>query len=263
MGTTINLSLTQKLSLLASVVLVIVLYFGCERKSPEIRGVEKSRSGQLEATGVQNLIKDARSQINSEQSLLLEELNKSLNATENEAEKAEILKKISSRWFEFGFPAIAGHYAEEVAKYLDDEESWAIAGTTYAIALNRSDDEKVKSLSFKRAVNAFEHALSINPGNISHKVNIAVCYTDFPPSDNPMQGILMLRELNDQHPENISVLNQLARLAIRTNQIDRAKERLEQALTIDPANKTSNCMMADLLASQNEDNSKYLKYCNN
>lgn len=237
------------------------MYFGCERKSPEIRDLEKSRKGQLEATGIQNIIMDANSLISNEQKLIIEELNNKINDEMSDIEKAEIYKRISSEWYNFGFPAIAGYYAEEVAKILNDEQSWSIAGTTYAIGINKSEDNKIKAFCQRRAVKAFENAISINPDNVSHRINIAVCYTDFPPSDNPMKGILMLRELNEQFPENVNVLNQLARLAIKTNQFDKARERLQQALAIDPTNKTSNCMMADLLSALNEDNTLFVKYC--
>jgi len=59
-----------------------------------------------------------------------------------------------------------------------------------------------------------------------------------------MQGILMLKELNDKYPNNVSVLNQLGRLAIQTGQGEKALERLTKAYELDPKNGATICMLA-------------------
>jgi cytochrome c-type biogenesis protein CcmH/NrfG len=85
----------------------------------------------------------------------------------------------------------------------------------------------VKAFCNQRAVQAFENAISLNPDNASHRLNLALTYTEMPPEDNPMKGILLLRELQEQYPENTQVLNALGRLAIQTGQYARAVERLD------------------------------------
>ena len=53
----------------------------------------------------------------------------------------------------------------------------------------------------------------------------------------------MLIELNKQYPENVPLLTQLGRLAIKTGQFDKAVQRLEQALSLEPDNPTANCLI--------------------
>jgi predicted Zn-dependent protease len=110
--------------------------------------------------------------------------------------------------------------------------------------VQRSEEEKVRAFCTNNAVEAFENAISLNPSNISHQVNLALLYAENPPSDNPMKGITMLLDLNREHPENVLVLNNLARLAIRTGQYDRAIERLEKARSIEPDNANTSCLLA-------------------
>ena len=86
------------------------------------------------------------------------------------------------------------------------------------------------SIARPKPLSAFEKAISLNPGNVDHKINKALCFVELPDEGNPMQGILQLRELNQKHPDNVNVMVQLARLALKTNQLERAKERLQQAL---------------------------------
>src|SRR5690606_5723955 len=83
-----------------------------------------------------------------------------------------------------------------------------------------------------------------NPSNLQHQVNLALVYTENPPSENPMKGILMLVNLNKQEPENVMVLNQLGRLAIKTGQFEKAIERLSKAIELEPDNLASNCLLA-------------------
>ncbi|MEL6867343.1 MAG: tetratricopeptide repeat protein, partial [Bacteroidota bacterium] len=122
-------------------------------------------------------------------------------------------------------------------------------GTTYAIGVQRISDERIRKYCTGRAVQAFESAISLEPDNLSHRVNLALCYTEDPPQDNPMKGILMLVDLNKQHPENVLVLSNLARLAMKTGQFDKAVERLQQALAVEPENVRVNCMLAQAFES--------------
>ena len=60
-----------------------------------------------------------------------------------------------------------------------------------------------------------------------------------------MKGILQLRELDAQNPDNVIVNLQLARLAIKTGQFDKAIARLEKTLSKDPNNRKLVCLLAD------------------
>ena len=74
----------------------------------------------------------------------------------------------------------------------------------------------------------------------------------------------MLLSLNKKHPENISVLNLLGQLAIKTGQHDKAIARLEKALTLDGKNKQTICLLAQAYqaAGQAAKASEMEKLCN-
>ena len=114
----------------------------------------------------------------------------------------------------------------------------------------------------QRAVSAFQNAISLNPTKLENKINLALCYTENPPQDNPMKGILLLRDLDKENPDNIAVNLQLARLAIKTGQLDRAIVRLETVLTKEPNNKKAICLLADAYSgSQNAKAAEMMKKC--
>lgn len=228
----------------AAVALFFVLYLGCDTKSNKQQALEKSRAMAIESTDINSILQAAKSQLTALEGSELLALEQQLESAGTDEAKVAALKGLSGVWYQLGQPAIAGTYAQNIAELTGTEEAWSITGTTYAICLQNTQEDKVRSYCMNRAVKAFENAISINPENLAHRVNLALCYTENPPQDNPMKGILMLRALNEQQPDNVLVLNTLARLALKTNQFDRAVERLEQSYSIEPQNPNTVCLLA-------------------
>jgi tetratricopeptide (TPR) repeat protein len=231
-----------------SLVLFLVLYFGCETKPPGQQQVEQTRMLQTEATDVNILIRDAHDKLPADQMSTIQALQQELTLADSDSLKVEVLKQISGRWYENEYPAIAGHYAQEIAELEETEKAWSIAGTTYAICVQRAESDKVRTFCNQRAIRAFENAISLDPSNVSNQVNLALTYTEVPPPNEPMKGILMLRELEQSFPESALVLTSLARLAIQTGQFDRAIQRLNQALELENDNLNAICLLAQAYA---------------
>jgi tetratricopeptide (TPR) repeat protein len=130
--------------------------------------------------------------------------------------------------------------------------------------LQRETEEKVVSYCTEKAIEAFETAISLNPDNLSNRINLVLTYTENPPKENPMKGITMLLDLNERYPEQPLVLNTLASLAIKTSQYERALERLNRSFEIDPENNKTICMLA-LVNNQlgrKEDFERFSQLCN-
>lgn len=237
---------TQIGLIIGAVVLLLSMYIGCDTKPEEQAALEKSRALAIETTNLEALLAVAKTELSPVQSSEIIALEQQLAGATNDTSKVEIIKRLSGKWYEFRQPAIAGGYAQQVAELLNTEESWSIAGTTYAICIQLSQDQKNRDFCTTRAITSFENAISINPDNVSHRVNLALTYAENPSSENPMRGPTMLLELNQQHPNNVLILNSLARLAIKTGQYERALERLEQSYTIESQNVNTVCLLAQV-----------------
>lgn len=232
-------------TIIFAVVLLFVMYWGCDRKPPEQEAVERSRSLVVEATDVSVLREEAKDELAPAQLGAVVELEAAVEEVVADSAKAERFKQLSGKWYELGYPAVAGYYAQQVAELENTEEAWSIAGTTYSIAVQRAKDDRTRSFATGRAVTAFENAISLNPDNPANQVNLALVYTENPPEENPMQGVQMLLKLNNEYPDNVYILNNLGRLANRTGQYDRAIERLEKALQLSPDNGNTICLLAE------------------
>lgn len=241
-----KLTKIQIIVLLAFLGLFFVMWKGCETKSQNIRLSEKSRAATFESTGVENLMIVARKALPTDRTALIDALAQQLEKVGSDTSQSiNILKKISALWFESGHPSIAGHYADQIAGIKKDENSWAMSGTTYLLCMKQTTDPTIKDFCYKRGVTAFENAISLSPENVDHRIHLALCHVENPPAAEPMRGILMLRDLNTKYPKNVSVLNQLARLALKTNQIPKALERLNQAIELENGNMTTICLLAE------------------
>ncbi|MBK8625108.1 MAG: hypothetical protein IPN86_05985 [Saprospiraceae bacterium] len=236
---------SQIIVLTGATILFLILYFGFDTIPPKQKSLEKSRVNNIEATSVANLISEATPKLSKEQKTVLDAINLDLEKIGADTiKRIEMLKSLSGTWYDFGYPAIAGTFAEEIASFVKTEESWSMAGTTFAICVKNANDEKIKDFCSKRAIKTFENAISLAPDKIEPRINLAICYVDNPTKDSPMQGILMLRELNSKYPQNVPVLNQLGKLALQTNQTEKALERLEAAIALEPKNMNTICLLA-------------------
>lgn len=231
------------IALALGLVLFSILYFGFDTKPKEQKALEKSRAAKLEATGIQNILNSAKAALSKEQMTMLDALNHDALGAETDSAKVAAFKSLSSGWYEAGYPIISGHYAEEVAKIDDDVDAWSMAGTTYIIGMRGAQEQDERSFARSRALKALWNVLDRDPENVSAQINMALVYVEAP-DENPMQGILMLRELNEKYPDKVNVLNQLGRLAIQTNQSEKALQRLTTALKLEPANKNTICLLA-------------------
>lgn len=233
----------QYIVIASAISLFMVLYFGCETKPQGQEALEKTRALTAQSTDINILLAEAKASISAKESANIFALEQDLGASSSDSSKVILLKQLSSNWYRLEQPAIAGYYAEEIAEISGTEEAWSIAGTTYSIGVQRTTPGKVRDFCTEGAIKAFENASSLNPTKVAYKTNLALVYTDNPPQENPMKGILMLVDLNKQHPENVSVLINLGRLAIKTGQYDRAIVRLEEVIRLHPNHNDATCML--------------------
>lgn len=127
----------------------------------------------------------------------------------------------------------AAFYAEKVAALSPAIENLMRAGDRYYEAYGFAvDEQKAKNLGSKTR-EYYQKAIDQNPGLLTAKANMAMTYVN---TENPMQGILMLREVIDADPTNELALFNLGILSMRSNQYSKAADRFRQILTNNPSN---------------------------
>ena len=235
---------SQYLAVFGALALFLGLYFGFDTKTDTQKTAAHSRALQAESTSMESLLEDAKSHLTPAQTAQVNEQEQLLEKAASDAEKVAVMKRLSGLWYDFGQIPVAGGYAEQIAGIENADTSWSVAGATFYNGLVTSQDATIRSYCADHAVKAFESAASLNPDQAEHRVNLALVYAENPPPDNPMQAVLMLRDLEKKYPENPAVFNALGRLAIKTGQWQRAVDRLEKAWSLDKKNQNTPCLLA-------------------
>lgn len=223
-----------QLTLVSSSLFLLLLLNAFGRTIPnQKKGAEEAKEEQVTE---EVLLSEARNALDSSQIAWLAELDKQKAQATNLEEEGQVLKLLSKTWNEWGNFAAGAVYASEVAKLVPSAESWSIAGTTYGIAFQRSEDVVLKQFAARKAIHAFEQAAAIDPDSIQHQINEALMHVELSSIDAtvmPMAGIQKLLSLDKKYPDNVTVSMVLGRLSLmRSGDIEKAIKRFEKVTTI-------------------------------
>lgn len=127
----------------------------------------------------------------------------------------------------------AAFYAEKASILNPSIENILRTGDLYYEAFGFALDEaKAKSLGEKTRT-YYQKALDENPNLLAAKANMAMTYVKSP---NPMQGIMLLREILEADPTNELALFNLGMLSMQSNQFSKAVDRFQQIVRNNPSN---------------------------
>jgi outer membrane protein len=127
----------------------------------------------------------------------------------------------------------AAHYYALLAEKTATKEVWLRTADAYYDAFGFAMDagKRMKLASLSR--DFYNKILDQEPENFDVKAKMAMTYVS---SENPMQGITVLREVLAEDPDNEQAILNLGLLAITSGQYDRAIERFQRLIEINPDN---------------------------
>lgn len=125
----------------------------------------------------------------------------------------------------------AAWFAEEASKFFNTTESWIKAGDNYYQAFTFATDQAKQTRLAGKAQEIYKQVLDKNPKDLDVKTKLAMTYISSP---NPMQGIMLLREVIATDPKNELALFNMGMLSIQSGQHDKAVERLEELVKVNP-----------------------------
>ncbi|MEM1407551.1 MAG: tetratricopeptide repeat protein [Bacteroidota bacterium] len=127
----------------------------------------------------------------------------------------------------------AAKFFEMIAERVPNLENWIIAADTYYEAFGFAMDAGKRSAMAEKARFYFDKVLEEQPDNTAVKNKVAMTLVS---SSNPMQGILMLREILQQDPDNEEATFNLGVLSMQSGQYEKAVERFESLILLYPEN---------------------------
>ena len=101
--------------------------------------------------------------------------------------------------------------------------------------------------------------MRINDKNDSTIVGLGACYIFGNIADNPMEGILKVRQVVEKDSTNIYAQMVLGQGSLMSGQYDRAIDRFEKVLALQPVNLEAILLMAEVF-ERKEDKANAIKW---
>ena len=208
--------------------------------------LQKTESQPLEVAAISfdMFNKQAKGQLKRQES---EKINELEAALKSDAGSVTLNDSIARVWDRLGQPQISSHYYQQIAEKSQNEKSWINAAYRYYDASRLTTDSLVGKYFTDKAVVAYQNVLKINPDNLDAKTDLALCYAD---GTNPMQGIMLLREVVEKNPNHEMAQYNLGILSVKSGQYDKAIVRFEKVLEINPQNAEARFLLARTYVSQ-------------
>jgi len=140
-------------------------------------------------------------------------------------------------------------YSELIALEIPTLENLLKAGNGYFEAFNFTVDQTKRVAQAEKAQDYYKRILEEDPSMLDVKSKLAMTYVA---SSNPMAGITMLREVLAEDPKNELAIYNLGILSITSGQLDRAIERFENLIKINPDSPEGNFYMGYCLFETGE-----------
>jgi Flp pilus assembly protein TadD len=123
----------------------------------------------------------------------------------------------------------------------------------YTLAINKETQHNLGA----KAQDLYGRVLQREPENLEAKTKLAMTYVS---SANPMQGIMMLREVLAKDPKNELALFNMGMLSIQSGQYDRAVERLQELVAIDPEHVQAQLLLGVALMNSGDKDQARLQF---
>lgn len=189
----------------------------------------------------------AKKQLQPEQVIRLNTLENSVSRGDVKEQRLKIYHQLAHFWADSAriFEPYAW-YEAEAARLENSEKSLTFAARLFLDNLQEDEVPDRRRWKALQAKDLFERSLKINPGNDSAKVGLGATYLFGEISTTPMEGILKIREVAEKDSTNSYAQMMLARGSMISGQYEKALDRLQTVIRLEPANVEAQLMLADL-----------------
>ena len=137
-------------------------------------------------------------------------------------------------------------YEAEAARLENSEKSLTFAAHLILENLRNEESDRLKKWKALQAKDLFERSLKINPQNDSSQVGLGACYIFGAISETPMEGILRVRKVAEKDSSNVFAQMVLGQGSTLSGQYDKAIDRFERVIHIQPGNIEAILMLAEV-----------------
>jgi len=225
----------QFIAIVVGLLLISILYFFVPR-SKKKETTPSSEVAVNEGVTSKTILEGAKTSLTADQKISLLSIENQLNTSKKLQDSIRIYQALAQFWAKEVHRIEPYLYYTYSAALLENNEK-SLTFAAQQLVDNFTNPDAPPALQNWMASNAkvlLEKALVINPINDSAKVNLGACYLFGNISDNPMQGILKVKEVVDKNPHNLYGQLILALGGKKSGQYEKAIERFLIILNDEP-----------------------------
>ncbi len=184
----------------------------------------------------EDVLANAKKNLTVEQLQKITELENSVVRGDVKNQQRKVYAQLSDFWKNGqNRPDISAYYKGQEGLLDNSEKELTFAAQLLLTGVLVSDnDPAMQTWMAANAKTFFNKAIELNPNNDSSRIGLGACYMFGNISDNPMQGILPVREIAEKHPDNIFAQKILGLGGIKSGQYENAIKRFQAVLKINP-----------------------------
>jgi tetratricopeptide (TPR) repeat protein len=156
------------------------------------------------------------------------------------------LDSIGNIWLAEKQVTVASYFKLMKASKENTAKSYYDAGSLFYKSTKFALPQQVV-FCYEKAIEALKKALELEPNSLDYKTTLANCYVEG--SNNPMQGITLLREVVSQDSSHLQAQISLGLFAMKSNQYEKAIARFKKILIIAPQYIEAYIYMGEAYAS--------------
>ncbi len=242
----------------SGVVLFCLIYFFGRTIPPKNKSLPPAPQGAT--IDINTILSASKAQLTSQQQMYVSQLESSVVRGDTKTQQALVYRQLADFWKDSAHLLLPyAYYTGQAAELENSEKSLTFAAHFFLESLRQQNDPGLKRWMGTEAKELFEKALLLNPGNDSLKIGLGSCYLFGNISENPMQGIQLIREVADRDPGNMYAQFTLGMGSMMSGQLDKAIERLSVVIKAQPANLEVMIMLAEAY-EQKGDNINAVKW---
>jgi tetratricopeptide (TPR) repeat protein len=218
-------------------VLFSALYFFGQSIPPKKKQSQSETEQEKTGISFDKILNASKQNLNAAQLERLRRLENAVVRGDIKAQQTAIYHELAHFWRDTAKAFLpAAYYTAQAAKLENKEKNLTFAAHLFLDNLRGQADAQLKMWMADNARELFEKVLELNPNNDSAKVGLGGSYMLGNIGTNPMQGILMLREVADRNPDNLYAQMMLGIGGVMTGQFDKAIDRFKKVIDRQPDN---------------------------
>lgn len=180
----------------------------------------------------------------------IEAMEQSVQLAENDSLRSLAYETVAKKWLGIQRPVVAAFYFSQSGFLDNSEKKLTFASHLMNEGLHEEQNPAMRQWMADVAERSLNKILEKDPTNVEAKMELATLYIEG--KAQPMQGVAQLQDIVRNDSSNFQANLVLGKMAIESNQLDRAIERANLLIRFHPDSWEARILMAEAYARKGD-----------